>query len=76
MHPTEYQIQQKPATGHINLKPGEDDALRLAAAKLNTDPAHRKSLPAFFANEYYWRDLGRPENVAEAEKDLGSGARA
>ena len=22
------------------------------------------------ADEYYWRDLGRPENVAQAEKDF------
>jgi NDP-sugar pyrophosphorylase family protein len=28
---------------------------------------------AFRADEYYWRDLGRPENVARAEKDLKSG---
>ena len=28
---------------------------------------------AFRANEYYWRDLGRPENVAQAEQDLKSG---
>ena len=28
---------------------------------------------AFRADEYYWRDLGRPENVAQAEKDLKSG---
>jgi NDP-sugar pyrophosphorylase family protein len=25
---------------------------------------------AFRADEYYWRDLGRPENVAQADKDL------
>jgi NDP-sugar pyrophosphorylase family protein len=25
---------------------------------------------AFRADEYYWRDLGRPENVAHAEQDL------
>jgi NDP-sugar pyrophosphorylase family protein len=25
---------------------------------------------AFRADEYYWRDLGRPENVAQAERDL------
>ena len=25
---------------------------------------------AFRADEYYWRDLGRPENVAQAEKDF------
>ncbi len=28
---------------------------------------------AFRADEYYWRDLGRLENVAQAEKDLKSG---
>jgi NDP-sugar pyrophosphorylase family protein len=25
---------------------------------------------SFRADEYYWRDLGRPENVAQAERDL------
>jgi NDP-sugar pyrophosphorylase family protein len=25
---------------------------------------------AFRADEYYWRDLGRPENVVQAEQDL------
>jgi NDP-sugar pyrophosphorylase family protein len=25
---------------------------------------------AFRADDYYWRDLGRPENVAQAERDL------
>ncbi len=28
---------------------------------------------AFRADEYYWRDLGRPENIAEAERDITSG---
>jgi NDP-sugar pyrophosphorylase family protein len=28
---------------------------------------------AFRADEYYWRDLGRPENIAEAERDLACG---
>jgi NDP-sugar pyrophosphorylase family protein len=28
---------------------------------------------AFRADEYYWRDLGTPESVMEAEKDLESG---
>jgi NDP-sugar pyrophosphorylase family protein len=27
---------------------------------------------AFRADEYYWRDMGRPENVAQAEKDVAS----
>jgi NDP-sugar pyrophosphorylase family protein len=29
-----------------------------------------KKIVAFRADEYYWRDLGRPENVAQAERDL------
>ena len=32
-----------------------------------------ESILAFRANEYYWRDLGRPENIADAERDLASG---
>lgn len=28
---------------------------------------------AFRADEYYWRDLGKPENVTQAAEDLGSG---
>jgi NDP-sugar pyrophosphorylase family protein len=28
---------------------------------------------AFRADEYYWRDLGRPENVARAEEDFRQG---
>jgi len=36
--------------------------LRLAALPEN--------ILAFRADEYYWRDLGRPENVAQAEQDL------
>jgi NDP-sugar pyrophosphorylase family protein len=26
----------------------------------------------FDADQYYWRDLGRPENVAQAEKDIAN----
>jgi mannose-1-phosphate guanylyltransferase len=29
-----------------------------------------ESILAFRADEYYWRDLGRPENIAEAERDI------
>jgi mannose-1-phosphate guanylyltransferase len=32
-----------------------------------------QSIFAFRADEYYWRDLGRPENIAEAERDITSG---
>jgi NDP-sugar pyrophosphorylase family protein len=32
-----------------------------------------ESILAFRADEYYWRDLGRPENIVEAERDIASG---
>jgi len=33
----------------------------------------RKKILGFRADEYYWRDLGKPENVAQAEKDMKQG---
>lgn len=39
-----------------------DAYLRLASASEN--------IQAFRADEYYWRDLGKPENIAQAENDL------
>jgi NDP-sugar pyrophosphorylase family protein len=35
--------------------------------------AQGESIFAFRADEYYWRDLGRPENVARAEQDVPEG---
>ena len=35
--------------------------------------ARNERIVAFRADEYYWRDLGRPENLIEVERDLGSG---
>src|SRR5712692_595861 len=32
--------------------------------------AHREKILAFRADEYYWRDLGRPDNVMQATQDL------
>jgi NDP-sugar pyrophosphorylase family protein len=32
-----------------------------------------ESIAAFRADEYYWRDLGKPENVSAAEKDIQQG---
>jgi NDP-sugar pyrophosphorylase family protein len=29
-----------------------------------------EKMMAFPANEYYWRDLGKPENIKQAEKDI------
>lgn len=37
--------------------------------------ARGEKITAFRADEYYWRDLGRPENIAEAERDLQGKAR-
>jgi NDP-sugar pyrophosphorylase family protein len=35
--------------------------------------AQGEKILAFRADEYYWRDLGRPENVARAEQDATGG---
>jgi NDP-sugar pyrophosphorylase family protein len=35
--------------------------------------AQGEKILAFRSDEYYWRDLGRPENVARAEEDLRQG---
>jgi NDP-sugar pyrophosphorylase family protein len=32
--------------------------------------AHDEKILAFRADEYYWRDLGKPENVLQAAQDL------
>ena len=32
-----------------------------------------ENVVGFRADQYYWRDLGRPENVAQAERDFRSG---
>jgi NDP-sugar pyrophosphorylase family protein len=32
--------------------------------------AEGESIRGFRADEYYWRDLGRPENIAQAEQDI------
>jgi NDP-sugar pyrophosphorylase family protein len=43
-----------------------DAYLRLAA--------EGEKIAAFRADEYYWRDLGNPESIAAAERDIASGA--
>ena len=35
--------------------------------------AQGEKIIAFRADECYWRDLGRPENLLEAAQDLASG---
>lgn len=36
--------------------------------------AQGEPIAGFRADEYYWRDLGRPENVAQAARDIERGA--
>ena len=38
--------------------------------------AQGQKILAFRADDYYWRDLGRPSDLAQAALDLGSGLRA
>ena len=47
----------------------EDGAFSIIASYLRLAAQGEKIL-AFRADEYYWRDLGRPEGVAQAAKDL------
>jgi NDP-sugar pyrophosphorylase family protein len=35
--------------------------------------ANGERIVGFRADEYYWRDLGRPENIDQAARDLASG---
>ena len=35
--------------------------------------ARGESIPAFPSDEYYWRDLGKPENIAQAAEDIKNG---
>ena len=51
--------------------PGEG-AFSIIPAYLNL-AAQGEAILAFRADESYWRDLGRPEALAEAERDLANG---
>jgi len=51
----------------------EEGAFPIIAAYLRLASQQEKIL-AFRTEEYYWRDLGRPENVLQAERDLKEGA--
>jgi NDP-sugar pyrophosphorylase family protein len=35
--------------------------------------AQAEPIAAFRADEFYWRDLGKPENIAQAEQDIKTG---
>jgi NDP-sugar pyrophosphorylase family protein len=49
----------------------EEGAFSIIPAYLRL-AAQREAILAFRADEFYWRDLGRPEDIAEAESDLAS----
>ena len=48
---------------------GEEGAFSIVTTYLHLAARDEKIL-AFRADEYYWRDLGRPENVAQAAQDF------
>ncbi|MGA7559246.1 MAG: nucleotidyltransferase family protein [Terriglobales bacterium] len=50
----------------------EEGAFSIIESYLRLAGAGEKII-AFRADEYYWRDLGRPENVAQAAQDLKHG---
>ena len=50
----------------------EDGAFSIITSYLRLAEQGEKIL-GLKADEYYWRDLGRPENVAQAEKDFKDG---
>ena len=50
----------------------EDGVFSIVPAYLRLAARGEKIL-SFRADEYYWLDLGRPENVARAERDAGGG---
>ena len=49
----------------------EDGAFSIIPAYLRL-AAQGEAILAFRADEFYWRDLGRPEDIAKAESDLAS----
>jgi NDP-sugar pyrophosphorylase family protein len=58
---------------HIFAKMEEEGAFSIVATYLRLAGQGEKIL-AFRADEYYWRDLGRPESVLQAAEDMASGA--
>jgi NDP-sugar pyrophosphorylase family protein len=56
----------------IFAKMNEEGAFPIIAAYLRL-AARGEKIAAFRADESYWRDLGRPESIIEAARDLASG---
>jgi len=47
----------------------EDGVFSIVPAYLRL-AAQGEKIAAFLADEYYWRDLGKPENIRQAEQDM------
>jgi NDP-sugar pyrophosphorylase family protein len=58
---------------HIFAKIEEEGAFSIIAADMRL-AAQGEKIVAFRADDCYWRDLGRPENVMQAAQDMASGA--
>jgi NDP-sugar pyrophosphorylase family protein len=56
----------------IFAKMQDEGAFSIVAAYLNL-AAQGETIAAFRADGAYWRDLGRPESLLEAARDLGTG---
>ena len=56
----------------IFAKMEEEGAFSIIDAYLRL-AAQGEEIVAFRADEYYWRDLGRPEDLLQAAKDLADG---
>jgi mannose-1-phosphate guanylyltransferase len=52
-------------------KMDEEDVFSIISTYLRL-AARGEKIVAFRADEYYWRDLGRPENIVQAAEDLGN----
>lgn len=50
----------------------EESAFSIVTSYLRL-AAQGENIRAFPADDYYWRDLGRPENIAQAEQDIQRG---
>ena len=50
----------------------EDGAFSIITSYLRL-AAQGESIQAFSRDDYYWRDMGKPENIAQAEEDIKSG---
>jgi NDP-sugar pyrophosphorylase family protein len=57
---------------HLFPKMKEEGAFSIIDSYLHL-AAQREKVVAFRADEYEWRDLGRPENIAQAALDLARG---